>query len=58
MPSTDSYVAAAAARVELPIDPRYLDAVEADFERAAAMAKFLMEFPLDEEVQAAPIFRP
>jgi ketosteroid isomerase-like protein len=48
----------AAAQIQLPIATEYLEAVDADLERVAAIARFLMAFPLDQNVQAAPRFLP
>jgi hypothetical protein len=58
MPETASYVRTAAARIGLPLDPAYFDAVTEDLERTAAAAKYLMEFPLPQTVEAAPVFEP
>ena len=52
------YELAAAAMIELPIDDQYRDAVHNDFLRACQMAAFLLEFPLDQKIQAAPVFQP
>jgi hypothetical protein len=58
MPETASYVRTAAARIGLPLDAAYFDAVTEDLERTAAAAKYLMEFPLPQTVEAAPVFEP
>jgi hypothetical protein len=58
MPAASSYVDAAAARVGLPIDAEYLGCVNEDMKRVADVAAFLMEFPLDQAVEAAPVFQP
>ena len=58
IPIPESYVQSAAAVIELPIDAAYLPGVVADFERAAAFAAHLMEFPLDPKIEAAPVFEP
>lgn len=48
----------AADQIGLPIAPEYREAVEEDFARARAIALFLMEFPLDPRIEAAPVFQP
>src|SRR5260370_26226336 len=58
MPEKAPYVRTAAARIGLPLDPAYVDAVTQDLERTAAEAAFLMEFPLPQTVEAAPVFEP
>ena len=56
MPETASYVRTAAARIGLPLDAAYFDAVTEDLERTAAAAEYLMGFPLPQTVAAAPVF--
>jgi hypothetical protein len=58
MPETASYVRTAAARIGLPLDASYFDAVTEDLERTAAAAEYLMGFPLPETVEGAPVFEP
>jgi hypothetical protein len=58
MPEMASYVRLAAGRIGLPIEAAYVDAVTQDLERTAAEAEYLMEFPLPQTVQAAPVFEP
>jgi Protein of unknown function (DUF3225)/Protein of unknown function (DUF4089) len=58
MPETASYVRTAAARIGLPLDAAYLDAVTEDLERTAAAAEYLMGFALPQTVEAAPVFEP
>ena len=58
MPETASYVQTAAARIGLPLDAAYFDAVTEDLERTAAAAEYLMGFPLPQTVEAAPVFEP
>jgi len=58
MPETASYVQTAAARIGLPLDAAYFDAVMEDLERTAAAAEYLMGFPLPQTVEAAPVFEP
>jgi len=58
MPETASYVRTTAARIGLPLDASYFDAVTEDLERTAAAAEYLMGFPLPQTVEAAPVFEP
>jgi hypothetical protein len=58
MPETASYVRTTAARIGLPLDAAYFDAVTEDLERTAAAAEYLMGFPLPQTVEAAPVFEP
>jgi hypothetical protein len=52
------YMDAAAAALALPIAPEHRPGVVANLERLAAMAALVMEFPLPDETEAAPVFRP
>jgi len=54
----DPYVAAAAAEIGLNIDPANYAAVADDLKRTASIAEFLMQFPLSQDVEGAPVFRP
>jgi hypothetical protein len=53
-----AYVDAAAALIGLPIDPAHRPGVVLNFERLAQMAALVMEFPLPDEAEPAPVFRP
>jgi len=44
--------------LDLPIDPDYRPGVIANLERTATIAQLVMEFPLPDSVEAAPIFQP
>ncbi|NJO78809.1 MAG: DUF4089 domain-containing protein [Cyanobacteria bacterium RM1_2_2] len=44
--------------VQLPLDPEHRPGVVANFERTIAIAQLVMEFPLPEEIEIAPVFRP
>ena len=52
------YVDAAAALIGLPIDPVHRPGVVVNLERLAQMAALVMEFPLPEDAEPAPVFRP
>jgi len=57
-PTDASYLNAAAAQIGLKIDPAYQADVNADLNRMAGIAGFLMQFPLGQEVESAPVFQP
>ena len=54
----EAYVDAAAALIGLPIDPALRRGVVVNLERIAQMAALVMEFPLPEDAEPAPVFRP
>jgi hypothetical protein len=54
----ETYVDAAAALIELPLDPAHRPGVILNMQRIAEMAALVMSFPLPEDAQPAPIFRP
>jgi hypothetical protein len=58
MSDGEKYVQAAAAAVDLPIPEQYFKATVANFERSAALAKQLMDFPLPVDVHPAPNYEP
>ena len=51
-------VEAQAMLVGLRLDPAYRPGVIVNLERIAEMAALVMEFPLPDEVEPAPVFRP
>ena len=44
--------------VDLPLPPEYRDSVIANFDRICTIAKFVNEFPIPDDVEAAPVFEP
>jgi hypothetical protein len=54
----EAYADAAAALIGLPLDAAHRPGVVLNLERIAAMAALLMSFPLDDDVEPAPVFRP
>ncbi len=52
------YVDLMALLVDLQLRDEYRDGVVANFHRIKAIAQIVNEFPLPEEVEAAPIFEP
>ena len=55
--NAEAYVDAAAALIGLPIDPAHRPGVVLNMERIAQMAALVMEFPLPDEIEPAPVFR-
>jgi putative aminopeptidase FrvX len=53
-----AYVDMAAALIGLPIDAAHRPGVIVNIERIAQMAALVMAFPLADEVEPAPVFRP
>lgn len=58
LPGAASYLEAVSSRLGLPIPAASRAAVLEDLNRIGAVARFLMEFPLSQEIEAAPVFRP
>lgn len=54
----ETYVDGAAALIGLPIDPTHRAGVVLNLERIAQMAALVMEFPLPDDVEPAPVFEP
>ena len=53
----EAYVDAAAALIELPLDPAHRPGVVLNLERIAQMAALFMEFPLPDAAEPASVFR-
>lgn len=54
----ETYVDAAAALIEIPIDPEHRPGIVVNLERIAQMAALVMAFPLDDSVEPAPVYQP
>ncbi|MGI0489533.1 DUF4089 domain-containing protein [Pantanalinema rosaneae CENA516] len=54
----ENYVQQVAQMIGLPLPPEHLPGVIANFDRIAAVAQQVMEFPLPEETEIAPVFEP
>jgi hypothetical protein len=54
----EAYVDAAARLVDLPLDPAHRAGVILNLERISQMAALVMEFPLPEETEPAPVYAP
>lgn len=52
------YVEQAAAILGLEIPPEYYPGVVENFERIRAIAQVVMEFPISEAIETAPVFQP
>lgn len=52
------YVDQMALLINLPLEPEHRPGVIENMERIIAVAKLVNEFPLPEEIEAAPIFEP
>ncbi|MCU0523874.1 MAG: DUF4089 domain-containing protein [Elainella sp. Prado103] len=44
--------------LDIPLDPEHRPGVIANLQRTAAIAQLVMEFPLPETIEIAPIFDP
>jgi hypothetical protein len=44
--------------IQLPLDPAHRPGVIANFERTMTIAQLVMEFPLPDEIEVAPVFEP
>ena len=52
------YVEQMALVLDLPLQPEHQAGVVDNLARMKAIAQFVNEFPLPEEIEAAPIFQP
>ncbi len=58
MINIEEYVDRTAELINLPLDPEHRPGVVVNFERIAAIARLVTEFPLPPEVEVAPVFEP
>lgn len=56
--NSETYVKLAAEAIALPIPQEYLAGTVLNFERGAALAKLILDFPLPPEIEPAPVFHP
>ena len=54
----DQYVEQTAQLLNLPVVPEYRDTVVENFARIAAIANLVIDFPLSEDIEPAPVFEP
>lgn len=52
------YVEQTAQIIDLPLAPEYRLSVVENFAKIAAIATLVLEFPLPEEIEPAPVFEP
>lgn len=57
LPAAPGYLEATAAHIGLAVAPEYRAGVNDDLSRISTIAGFLMDFPLPQDVEAAPVFR-
>ena len=54
----EAYVRAALAELGLAVDPTCLPGIVANFARTAELAQTVLEFPLADDDEAAPVYTP
>ena len=54
----EAYVDATAQLIGLPLDPAHRPGVVLNLGRIAQMAALVMDFPLPEETEPAPVYEP
>lgn len=52
------YVEETAQLIDLPLAPEYRLSVVENFAKIAAIATLVVEFPLPEDLESAPVFEP
>ncbi|MGA9380383.1 MAG: DUF4089 domain-containing protein [Phormidium sp.] len=58
IPTAAEYVDTMSKLLDLPINSEHRPGVIQNFERIISIAKLVTEFPLPEDLEAAPIFEP
>jgi len=53
----DDFIAAAAAALQLPLEPEWQSAVKANLEVTLKHGVLVAEFPLPDEAEPAPIYK-
>ena len=56
--NAEAYLDAATPLLGLPIDPAHRLGVLLNLQRLAEMAALVMEFPVPDEIEPAPVFAP
>ncbi|MDO8875721.1 MAG: DUF4089 domain-containing protein [Pseudolabrys sp.] len=56
-PPLDDFIAAAAAALDLPIEPAWQPSIKANLEVTLRLANLVAEFPLQDEAEPAPVFK-
>lgn len=57
-PNLVEYVEQMSQLLDLPLEPEYQPGMVDNMTKLAAIASLVMQFPLPEEIEAAPIFEP
>lgn len=52
----DAYIDAAAAALDLPVDPAWKPAVRANLEVTLRLGRLVGEFPLPDDAEPAPVY--
>lgn len=52
------YVHATANLIDLPLNPDSVPSIVTHFARIEAIAALVLEFPLPDSIEAAPVFKP
>lgn len=52
------YIEQVSELIDLPIDPEYLPGVAKNFAAISAIATLVVDFPLPEDIEPAPVFEP
>ncbi len=55
--SLDDFIAAAAAALDLPLEPAWQPAIKANLEVSLRLANLVAEFDLPDAAEPAPIFK-
>jgi hypothetical protein len=58
LPDKTTYLKAVSAEIGLNIGAEFKAGASEDFARMASIAGFLMQFPIGQDVEAAPVFQP
>jgi hypothetical protein len=56
-PPLDEFIAAAAAALDLPLDPAWQASIKSNLDVTLRHAATVAEFPLPDEAEPAPVFR-
>jgi hypothetical protein len=56
-PDLDEFITAAAAALDLPLDPAWQASIKANLEVTLRHAATVAEFPLPDDAEPAPVFR-
>jgi hypothetical protein len=54
---TDDFIAAAAAALDIPLDPAWKPAIRANHEATLKLARLVEEFALPDDSEPAPVYK-